>query len=65
LKQQNESLKAVIGEMRTQMEKLGQELPQVTLPEPVNKLSSDGRFICIRQLIRSRITTGNPDRNCY
>jgi hypothetical protein len=39
LKQQNESLKAVIGEMRTQMEKLGQELPQVTLPEPVNKLS--------------------------
>lgn len=39
LKEQNESLKAVIREMRSQMEKLGQELPQMA--EPINKGSSD------------------------
>ncbi|CAC5378969.1 unnamed protein product [Mytilus coruscus] len=41
LKQQNQSLKSVIKEMRTQMENLGHELPQMTLMDPVKKDSSD------------------------
>lgn len=45
LKQQNQSLKSVIKEMRTQMENLGHDLPQMTLMDPVKKDSSDGRWL--------------------
>ncbi|XP_063445953.1 coiled-coil domain-containing protein 57-like [Mytilus trossulus] len=41
LKQQNQSLKSVIKEMRTQMENLGHDLPQMTLMDPVKKDSSN------------------------